>query len=98
MSKPDLITTSGLSTEVQDVIRRVVTGTRLWRRERHALTIELIAHFGDGLDAGRSAEDLIKTFGDPKLAAKLMRRAKKRNRPLWWQIGRRSLQAAGNRL
>ena len=94
MSATDLITNSGLPAEIQELIRQVVKRSRLWKRERQVLTVELLAHFRDGLAAGGSADYLVKRFGDVKVAARLMRRAKKRNRPLWWRTGRRMLQAA----
>ena len=96
MTHADPIRSSNLPAEIQELIRTVVKRSRLWKAERYALTLELISHFGDGLEAGRSAEELIKKFGDAKMAAKLMRRAKKRNRPLWWQLLRftvRSVEA-----
>lgn len=71
--------------EVADaLVRDVVKRTRLWRNEKIAVATELIAHFRDGLDAGREADDLVETFGDPATAAKLIRRAKKRNRSFIW--------------
>jgi len=86
MAQVDPITNSNLTAEIQELIRTVVKRSRLWRSERHALALELVSHFGAGLDAGKSADELIRKFGDAKMAAKLMRRAKKRNRPLWWQV------------
>ncbi len=76
-------------------VRRVVKQSKLWRREKLAVAMELSAHFRDGLDAGTSEADLIKAFGDPAQAAKLIRRAKVRCRPMLWQIQRRTLQAIG---
>jgi hypothetical protein len=74
-------------------VRRVVKQSKLWRREKLAVAMELSAHFRDGLDAGTSEAELIKAFGDPVQAAKLIRRAKVRCRPMLWQIQRRTLQA-----
>src|SRR5262249_24615218 len=48
------------------------------------------AHFTDGIASGVSPEDLIQAFGDEANAAQLIRRAKRRNRPLYWH----SLRAA----
>lgn len=95
MTPTDPITNSNLPAKIQELIRTVIKRSRLWRSERHALTLELISHFADGLEAGKSADELMKKFGDAALAAKLMRRAKKRNRPMWWRAGRRSMEAAG---
>src|SRR5262249_20913889 len=64
--------------------RRVVNATRLWRLERVEVMQELIAHFTDGIASGISAEDLLERFGDETRTAALIRRAKRRNRPLTW--------------
>lgn len=77
------------------LIGRVVKRTRLWRRERADVARELIAHFADGLEAGSRAEELIRSFGDEKRAAKLIRRGKRRNRPLIWHAWRRGWQGMG---
>jgi hypothetical protein len=73
------------------VISAVVGSTRLWRREKVDVARELIAHFQDGLDAGRTAEQLVASFGDPVTAARLIRRAKRRGRPTLWHVLRWSL-------
>ena len=69
-----------------DLVRRVVKRTRLWKLERADVAAELAAHFADGLAAGESVESLIKSFGDERAASKLIRRAKRRNRPLAWKV------------
>ena len=81
---------ASLSHLVRDVIRR----TRLFRLEKIAVAQELAGHFRDGLDQGVSPGELARDFGDPVLAARLIRRAKRRNRPLAWRATVRSLQAA----
>ena len=43
---------------------------------------ELIAHFADARDAGTA--DPVAAFGDARAAAKLIRRGKRRGRPLVW--------------
>src|SRR5688572_3317472 len=78
------IESSGLPQAAKDLIRRVVRQTRLWRIERADVASELIAHFADGVEAGQSVEELVASFGDERGAAKLIRRAKRRNRPLPW--------------
>ncbi len=90
-----LIAASGLPLQSQLLIAQVVKRTRLWKREKAAITAELIAHFHDGLEAGNSVEELIAAFGNPRTTAQLMRRSKKRNRPLWWRGARRILQGVG---
>ena len=72
----------------KDLVRRVVSRTRLWRRERLDVADELIAHFADGLAAGETVDALAEAFGDERRAAKLIRRAKVRNRPLAWHAMR----------
>ncbi len=73
---------------VQDIIRRA----RLNRLERADLAEELIAHFQDGLSAGESADLLQERFGDPRQAARLLRRARKRNRTFKQQVIMRTIQ------
>jgi hypothetical protein len=73
---------------VKQLLLRVVTATRLWRLERIEVLQELIAHFTDGLASGISADELIKTFGNEAQAAQLIRRAKRRGRPLPWHAMR----------
>lgn len=77
---------SGLPLPVQDLIGRLVRRTRLWRLEKADVADELIAHFADGIESGRTVDELIESFGDERAAAQLIRRAKKRNRPLAWQL------------
>jgi len=81
-----LIAMAGLPAELADAVTQVVRNSRLWRSEKVAVATELVAHFQDGLDAGQSPEQLVATFGNIKDAAQLIRRAKRRNRPLRWQI------------
>src|SRR5436853_3243847 len=80
------IARSDLPMPAKDLISRVVKCTRLWLSEKVDVADELIAHFADGIESGASAESLIEKFGDERQAAKLIRRAKKRNRPLPWHI------------
>jgi hypothetical protein len=84
-----------LPANAQTLILDVVRRTRLWRREKIDVAVELIAHFQDGLDAERSTDDLVATFGNTKQTAKLIRRSKKRNRPMWWKTLRRCAQGVG---
>lgn len=87
-----IIDAAALPDSLRRVVQTVVSGTRLWRLERTEIARELISHFQDGLDAGRTPEELAAAFGDPSRASRLIRRAKKRNRPLAWRAGRRTLQ------
>ncbi len=87
-----IIEQSGLPRPILSLLLQVIRHTRLWKSEKVAVAMELIAHFRDGLDAGRSDDDLVATFGSPILVARLTRRAKKRNRPLWWWVWHRAWQ------
>lgn len=90
----DLVDQSVLPAVVRDIIVTVVGRTRLRRSERFEIARELIAHFEDGLAAGREPGELIASFGDPRQAAVLIRRARKRQRPLIWWAWRRTWQGA----
>jgi hypothetical protein len=75
---------------------------RYRRKVRQNVQEELTAHFEDELKACTSdqerrtkAHQLIAEFGDPKLLAVLLRRAKKRCRPLWRTIVARTFQTVG---
>ncbi|GAB4186147.1 MAG: hypothetical protein Kow00105_00570 [Phycisphaeraceae bacterium] len=81
-----LLEDSGLSGKAADTVRRVVKRTRLWRLEKVDVAKELIAHFLDGQEAGVSQDELLERFGDEKQVARLIRRAKKRQRPLAWHV------------
>jgi len=75
---------------------------RYRRMIRQDVQAELAAHFEDGLkdcktdqEKEQKAQQLIANFGDAKLLAVLLRRAKKRCRPLWRKVLVRSMQALG---
>ena len=91
----ETIARSELPFAAQQLIADVVRRTRLWQGEKGEVVLELIAHFRDGVEAGPSADELISNFGSIKTAAQLIRRGKRRNRPLWWHARRRFLQAVG---
>lgn len=79
-----IIAAGQLPVLVAGTVRQVVRRTRLWKVEKADLASELVAHFQDGLEAGATANELVGGFGDVRRAARLMRRAKIRNRgPLW---------------
>jgi len=85
-----VIDLSELSDEAKGLLTKLVKRTRLWRLEKTDVARELAAHFEDALAEGLSLEEAMESFGDWKRAAKLIRRAKKRNRPLLWQAWRRT--------
>lgn len=79
------------------LIITVALGSRLRPGEQADVAKELAAHFRAGLDTGHSPQDLTSAFGDPRLAARLIRRAKRRARgPLWraWRWFTRALAAS----
>jgi hypothetical protein len=78
------LASAGFPAPVSELILRTVGKTRLWPLEKVAVADELTAHFQDGLAAGRTVAELIETFGSEASAAKLIRRAKRRCRPLLW--------------
>ncbi len=79
-----LLEESGLPGLAEGKVRHVVKRTRLWRLEKVDVAHELVAHFLDGIEADTPLDDLLETFGDEQQTAKLIRRAKKRQRPLVW--------------
>jgi hypothetical protein len=81
-----IINEVGLPTEIKAAISQVVKGTRLWKIERVDVAQELVGHFEDGLEAGATVQQLLASFGDFDVAARLIRRAKKRGRPLAWHV------------
>ncbi|MBL8762779.1 MAG: hypothetical protein JNM07_00740 [Phycisphaerae bacterium] len=88
-----VVASSGLPESLRAIVTRVVRSTRLWRRERSEVARELVSHFAEGLDAGRSADELESDFGDLASAARLIRRAKLRSRHWSWHTWRRACQA-----
>jgi hypothetical protein len=83
-------------------IRLVIKKTRCRRSVGRDVQAELAAHFEDELkgcateqEKEQSAQELIEKFGDAKLLAVLLRRAKKRCRPLWRSVVARIFQAVG---
>jgi len=86
----------------EEYIKQVLKKMRYRRKVRQDVQVELAAHFEDELkdcktDENREqkAKQLITEFGDVKLLAVLLRRAKKRCRPLWRKALVRSFQAFG---
>lgn len=90
-----LLEAAGLPEPVEAVIRTTVARTKLWRDEREQIAKELIAHAQDAIEAGRSPEQIVESFGDPRRIARLMRRSMKRKRPLYWQLYSFSRRAVG---
>lgn len=82
---PRLIEEAAFPATVTSLITEVIRRTRLWRLEKTEVARELIAHFRDGLGGGADPAKLVADFGNPAQAARLIRRAKKRNRPWAWR-------------
>jgi len=84
-----------------DFIASVIKKIRYRKKVRREVKAELKAHFADALSDCQNqeqrqtkAQQLIEGFGDAKLLAKLIRRGKKRCRPLWVQALAKVGQAA----
>ncbi|MBN2455291.1 MAG: hypothetical protein JXB29_01945 [Sedimentisphaerales bacterium] len=97
--KPDL---QNLPACAAEFIKLVVKKMRYRRKVRNDVRAELAAHFEDELKQCKSdpekqekARQLIENFGDAKLLGVLLRRAKKRCRPLWRTIFARTFQTFG---
>jgi len=97
--KSDLRNLPGSAVEYIDC---VIKKMHYRRKVREEVRAELSAHFEDELkdcktdeQREQKARQLIAQFGDTKLLAVLLRRAKKRCRPLWRKILVRSFQAVG---
>ena len=87
---------------VGDYIDSVIRKMRYRRKVRRQVRGELTAHFCDALancetteKQEQRAKELIPEFGDTRLLAKLIRRSKKRCRPLWRTVVVRCLQIVG---
>jgi hypothetical protein len=81
-----IIASANLPAELATAVTQVVGKSRLWRSEKASVATELVSHFQDGLEAGQSPQDLLMAFGDSQATAQLIGRAKRRGRPVGWQI------------
>jgi len=93
---------SNLPEEIADFVNLVVRKMRYREKIRYEVAAELAGHFEDALSKCQTEEErkelarrLIEQFGDARLLAVLLRRAKKRCRPLWRTILARTFQAFG---
>jgi predicted permease len=66
-----LVAATGLPEEIRDRILTVVRRSGLRGEKKLDVTQELVAHFEDGLAAGLSVDELLDSFGDEALAARL---------------------------
>jgi len=85
-----------------EFIKLVIKKMRYRKRVRVEVLMELASHFEDALrdckseeDRDKKARQLIDKFGDVKLLAVLLRRAKKRCRSLWQKLLVRTFQIIG---
>lgn len=81
-----MLDNADLPEPIDETIRRTIDRTKLWRDERAQIAKELIAHAQDAIDAGRSPEQVVESFGNPRRVARLLRRSMKRKRPAAWKL------------
>lgn len=81
-----MIKQSGLSDSASRCISRTIKYTHLWPSENIDVANELIAHFLDGLEADGSLDELLENYGNERHTARLIRRAKLRQRPIFWHL------------
>ena len=91
-----------LPVSVTEYVNTLLRKMRYQRKVRQEVRAELTAHFEDELQGCTSNEEkdkrarqLITEFGDMKLLAILLRRAKRRCRPLWRTVVTRTFQVIG---
>ncbi len=91
-----------LPVDTAELIRQVIKKMRYRKEVRSEVMAELAAHFEDELkdcktddEKQQKSRQLIDDFGDTKLLAVLLRRAKIRCRPLWRTVVARTFQATG---
>ena len=91
-----------LPTCAAEFIKLVIKKMRYRRKVRDDVKAELAAHFEDELKGCKAdtereeqARQLVGGFGDVKLLAILLRRAKKRCRPMWRTVVVRTFQTVG---
>jgi hypothetical protein len=91
-----------LPATVREYIGALVKKMRYRRKVREDVRAEITAHFEDelkdcktGAEKEQKARQLVTEFGDFKLLAILLRRAKKRCRPLWRTVAARTFQTIG---
>lgn len=75
---------AGLAPEIGERLREIIRRTRLWNGERVEVARELIVHAQDAVEAGRSPGEIAAGLGEPRVVARLIRRAMKRKRHWLW--------------
>ena len=91
-----------LPTSAAEFIKHVIQKMRYRRKVREEVQAELAGHFEDELkdcapdeEREQKSRELVGSFGDVKLLAVLLRRAKKRCRPMWRTVVVRTFQTVG---
>lgn len=79
-----LVEQSALSADTRRLVVQVVRKTGLWPQEKYDVAEELVSHFVEGHELGKSESELIAHFGSPSQVARLIRRSKKKGRSLLW--------------
>jgi len=86
----------------RDFIKLVIRKMHYRKKVRADVQAELAAHFEDELrdcktdeEKEQKAQQIVEQFGDAKLLGILLRRAKKRCRPLWRTVVARTFQTSG---
>lgn len=88
-----VIEAAGLPPRLGRIVRLVAGRARLFPRERAEVAREIAAHFRDALDAGTTETAIADAFGDPKVARRLVTRARRRGRP--WPLQALALGVRG---
>ena len=71
------VAASRLPLRVQDRIRAVVEHSGLRGNEQIDVVEELLTHFHDGIASGRTADELLDSFGDEHFAGRLIAKTKR---------------------
>ncbi len=95
LSINQMLIEAALPSALADLILLTTKKTRLTRAERADVASEFISHFRDGMESGASPDELVESFGEPRRVAKLIRRAKKRNRPMPWRVAMKTIKTVG---
>jgi len=83
-----LLVESRLPDEVRRYLRAVMAKSDLHGDARLDVLEELVAHFQDGLAAGRNADNLLNDFGDGELVGAMIRRSRPEGRWMPRRVGR----------
>lgn len=92
---PGASAAEALPDSLASIVSTVVRRTRLRRREKAEIAAELEGHFRDGLARGRGVDELARVFGDPRAAARELRRGAIAKRSPLDRFMRRTMRAAG---